>query len=152
MLSHSSMTRSRTLLALRLTFSLSALISCASAGGDGEETAQGSSAQTSAMFVGCRPSAGECSNSCADHRSTFLDADARCPGAGDSLRDTGACLCGERPSLPLPPPRGTFVGCRPSAGECMMSCPTGRGTYVDEYEECPGAGDPSFVRGGCFCN
>lgn len=54
--------------------------------------------------------------------------------------------------MPLPPPRGTFVGCRPSAGECINSCPTRNGTYVDDFESCPGLGDPHHVRGGCFCN
>ena len=126
-------------------------ISCASA--PKEESGRATSATTVAEFVGCRPSAGECSNSCPDHRSSFLEPDARCPGLGDPPTDTGACLCGGGAPSPDPiPPRGSFVGCRPSAGECAMSCSNRRGSYVADDPACPGPGDPEYVRGGCYCD
>ena len=70
---------------------LAGLAACAS-DADPEATQRASSASTSARFVGCRPSPGECRASCPDRRFRFVDPDARCPAAGDAPNDTGACL------------------------------------------------------------
>lgn len=122
---------------------------CATEGAPDDVPAQSMSAATS-TYVGCRRSPGECRASCPDARFLFRDPDARCPGAGDAPYDTGACTCGED-ATPPERPDGAFVGCRPSAGECVMSCPTRRAAYVEGLPECPGPGDPPHVRGACFC-
>ncbi|MBX3204300.1 MAG: hypothetical protein KF764_04490 [Labilithrix sp.] len=117
---------------------------------DTEATA-GASSASSASFVGCRRSAGECRSSCPDGRSRFDLPDARCPGSGDDPRDVGACSCGAD-EAPIPePPSGQLIGCRPSAGECAMSCPSRRGSFVERWPSCPEAGDPEWFRGACFC-
>ena len=152
---HLATTRSRTVGAPRLAAALAValftgLAACAS-DADPEATQRASSASTSARFVGCRPSPGECRASCPDRRFRFVDPDARCPAAGDAPNDTGACLCGDEAPPPPERPEGVFFGCRPSAGECLLSCPTRRGAYVEGWPDCPAASDPAYVRGGCFC-
>jgi len=108
-----------------------------------------SSAATEA-FVGCRPSAGECANSCPDRKGRFLVPDARC-AAGDP-REKGACVCGGTEEEPADPPPGRFAGCLPSASECRATCGGAGGGYISPYEPCPALGDPSHFVGGCFCN
>lgn len=42
-----------------------------------------------------------------------------------------------------------FVGCRPSLGECQMSCPERNGKGVENADECQN--DPSGFAVGCYC-
>lgn len=123
------------------------IVACGSTADDDAGTSK--AATTFDGFVGCRPSAGECYNSCPDHRYRFIAPDARC--MPDDPHERGACVCGDAPAPPPDPPEGTFVGCRPSAGECTNSCPTRQGTYVPNWPACPEAGDPLGMDGGCFC-
>ncbi len=41
-----------------------------------------------------------------------------------------------------------FVGCRPSVGECLMSCPDGRGFAVVNAQECEMA---PMEPVACYC-
>ncbi|MBX3227423.1 MAG: hypothetical protein KIT84_13800 [Labilithrix sp.] len=137
---------------LALVFVLVASFAACSTSQEEDDAAASSAAATeSPGFVGCRPSAGECRSSCPDGRYRYVLPDARCPGIADMPQDRGACICGESAEPPPEAPPGTFIGCRPSAGECMNSCPTRQGSYVDDWPACPEAGDPLHVRGGCFC-
>ena len=77
---HLATTRSRTVGAPRLAAALAValftgLAACAS-DADPEAAERASSASTSATFVGCRPSPGECRASCPDRRFRFVDPDA----------------------------------------------------------------------------
>ena len=100
------------------------------------------------VFVGCRPSPGECVNSCPDrHASWALDPE-QCDGLGP---EPYACSClVEADPVPEQPPEGAvYVGCRTSAGECVNSCPTREAWSVQDPDSCP----PELGEGGvaCFC-
>ena len=137
-------------LSLGLFFLVTNACSSRDPASDGATSTAAATEATPSGFVGCRPSAGECRSSCPDGRFLFLVPDDRCPA--DSFEERGACVCGDREEEPPPAtPEGTFVGCRPSAGECVNSCPTHAATYVADWPACPEAGDPPDMHGGCFC-
>lgn len=100
------------------------------------------------VFVGCVPSFGECRNSCVDHNSRVETDAPQCLFEIDSL----GCFCGTPNELPpVKVPEGfMFIGCRPSAGECMNSCPSRSGMAQDSPEICKTGYD--LEPFACYCS
>jgi hypothetical protein len=103
-----------------------------------------------AGFVGCRPSVGECKNSCPERDGDARSDESLCQKDGD---EPWACFCGgaqpEEPREDPDPSTHTFIGCRPNAGECVNSCPNRQGYGVENTMRCPReAPDGVFA---CFC-
>jgi hypothetical protein len=88
------------------------------------------------VFAGCRPSPGECVMSCPDRQAAWeLDA-SLCDAGG---REPFACYClvDAEPELEDPPEGSFYVGCRPTAGECVNSCPTRNAWMQEDPGSCP---------------
>ena len=105
-------------------------------------------------FVGCRRSAGECQSSCPERNGEAeLDAGI-CPEG--SYEGSYACYCPtgepEVPDLGELPEGAQLIGCRPSPGECINSCPTRQGRWVEDPSICD-PDDPFSSDGGgaCYC-
>jgi len=111
---------------------------------------QASELERGGLFVGCRRSLGECQNSCAQRDGRGYQDLAACPQ--EQNEGEFACYCGQDTEpVPEAPPanRYDFIGCRPSQGECLNSCPTRKGVTYRHPEVCPvEAGDGEFA---CFC-
>jgi len=99
------------------------------------------------QFIGCRPSAGECVHSCPQRDGTAQQIEDLCP---TNSREPMACFCpvaAAPAALEPPASTHTYVGCRPSAGECLNSCPQRNGHFVAGSQRCKNERD----RGACFC-
>ena len=106
------------------------------------------------VYVGCRPSAGECQMSCPDRRA-WSEVDASLCDPGDPLSSMGgvACYCLTDEPQPVEVPDGaTLIGCRPNPSECRYSCPPG-GSFTAVDPAICDPDDPNSERGGvaCYC-
>ncbi len=113
------------------------------------DTALADVLDTDRVFMGCRPSAGECVNSCPDRRGQSEVDPAVCDPSSPYEGLACYCLLETSPIPEGPPPDHFFMGCRPSAGECMNSCPSRKGYAEADPSVC----DPdSYYEGlACYC-
>jgi len=106
------------------------------------------------VYMGCRPSAGECQMSCPDRRGWSEVDPSRCdPDNPFSPVGGVACYCLTDEPQPVEVPEGaTFIGCRPSPSECRYSCPPG-GVFAAVDPAICDPDDPSSPAGGvaCYC-
>jgi hypothetical protein len=117
------------------------------------------------ILMGCRPSAGECGNSCPTPGFAWEIDPAMCnPDEPFTVNGGGVCWCLTEvvpvPDDPDPEPdttdpaeeEGFFMGCRPSPGECVSSCPTRKATSKVDPALCD-PDDPFSNDGGvaCYC-
>lgn len=58
------------------------------------------------VFIGCRPSAGECYNSCPDHRSQARAESSYCAEENSGMDGDVECFCFTGGEMPLPDPDG----------------------------------------------
>ncbi len=102
-------------------------------------------------FIGCRPSPGECASSCPERNGQAELDPSICPRG--SYEGEYTCYCPtEDPEPPDLGDEGAFIGCRPSAGECINSCPSRQGRWVQAPAICD-PDDPFSPDGGgaCYC-
>ena len=121
------------------------------------------------ILMGCRPSAGECGNSCPTAGFAWEIDPAMCnPDEPFTVNGGGVCWClNETVPVPEPEPEpepdtgdsdpadeeaGFFIGCRPSPGECQNSCPTREVISKVDPALCD-PDEPFSSEGGvaCYC-
>ena len=100
------------------------------------------------VFIGCRSTPGECVNSCPDRRASWEVDPERCHPEGPEPLAC-SCLVESEPEPETPPEGAWYVGCRPSPGECVNSCPTRDAWMQEDPGSCPEEG----IEGAwaCYC-
>ncbi|GEM_PF-5990922 len=105
-------------------------------------------AELEPVFIGCRPSPGECVASCPDRQASWALDPEQCDLHGPEPYAC-SCLVEGEPTPEEPPEGAVYVGCRPSLGECVNSCPTRNAWGTEDPGSCP----PELGEGSvaCYC-
>lgn len=143
-------TREKTMKSMMLCSVIWAFLTTTMSAGAASHAAEDSTIESVAgwLFVGCRPSMGECSLSCPERNGRGVDQDHQCVDDRSGFRV--GCYCpGGRESEPVDPEQFDFMGCYYSAGECGLSC-RGRMTTTRPHDErCTYEG---VAHLGCYCS